>query len=927
VANEPSIPGQYTSIRSAGRYRRLATAAFLVGLLPIGAALANPAPLCPPALVLDIERDALSLGGVWERLREQAAAEAWRPEVAAQLGPWEAVEIPGRIVPGQSRVENEKLRNVWMRRRFELDTTRGTRDAVLRWGGIRYGATAYVNGQEIGHHAPIGPHAIALPRGLLRAGANEILLKIPGWAALEKSEAGVPTIPVGADLFWGPQAATIFDDIWIEFYDGLYFRWILAVPDPEGGRVRFRVVIDGLGDGRPPGARARVRVWPKTGHENGQPTAAPAGVGEIDIGVTTGPIEIVVPMRGARRWSPQAPNLYLAEIEATAGGHTLDRARFHFGMRALGVERGHFLMNKRPLWLRGSNLVYEWSWGGEFRDAKRYIVDEARRMNLNSFRTHTLPPPTHWANVADAHGMMLLAEFPVTYNYLDFEFTPEQRQQFRRNVLADATGWITKLWNHPSIVAWVISNEPVGDTDWEVGPYQQLVRALDPTRLIVRTGDDLGTDDLVAIHPTLNYTNAHDGELALTARRAAANKDPRRALGSTEYMNYLGPRAEIVTRRLGRSDHPGAALEFAEVAAEDTEVMRRLGFDVILPYMYAGWTRFRGNNWRPEFATPMAAALHSAMAPVLASWELFDRNFVAGRRVRTDLVFMNETDTATPVRVDVYVTAKHPLFVPEEAALPRTAFRRRIRRTLPAQSRRTMAVEWPVPARPGTYYLAAVLRRPGHRPVVSQRVVHAVTPPELPLTRRPTDVVLLGADRALERWFDRKRIAHRDPGVSDLVAASRIVVGGRVVSASGDDGVTQALLDAVARGARLVILDPRHWSWPRLVDFSIRPGLATSRVFAYGSAGQDLLSGIPLDFFTRWNGLPGTLAYGFVSSGAPDLEPVMWGNNQNEPVLVRRRHGQGEIVVVLLRLVDRLDPASESYDPVAESLLINLIQR
>jgi hypothetical protein len=322
----------------------------------------------------------------------------------------------------------------------------------------------------------------------------------------------------------------------------------------------------------------------------------------------------------------------------------------------------------------------------------------------------------------------------------------------------------------------------------------------------------------------------------------------------------------------------------------------------------------------------MAAALHSAMAPVLASWELFDRNFLAGRRVNTDLLFINETDRAVPVRVDVYVTPEHPLFVPEETALARRVFHHRVHRTLPAHSRRATAVEWPVPTRPGTYYLAAVLRRPGHRPVVSQRVVHAVAPPELPLPRRPPEVVLLGADRTLERWFDRMGIVRRGPGVSAEFAASRIVVGGRLVPESTDDGATQGLLDAVARGARLVILDPRQWSWPRLVDFTIGGGLPTSRVFAYGPAGQDMLSGIRLPFFTRWNGLPGTLAYGFVAGGPPELEPLMWGNNQKEPVLVRVPRGRGEIVVALLRIVDRLDPASESYDPVAEWLLINLIQ-
>jgi hypothetical protein len=905
----------------------LVTTALLAGLLAACPEVAGAAPGRPPALALDVERDALSLAGVWERLRGEEAAEAWRADEAARLGPWEAVAIPGPIFEGQRRAENEKLSNVWLRRRFALDPVQGARDGVLRWGGIRYGATAYLNGRAIGTHAPIGPHAIAVPRGVLRVGDNEILLRIPGWAALEKSETGVPTIPVGADLFWGNRGTAIFDDIWIEFYDALYLKSILAVPDPERGRVRFRLVIDGLGDW-PPGARARVRVWPKAAAPpNDRRPGRPVATGEIPIGMSSGSLDIEVPVPGLRRWSPAAPHLYVAEVEATAGGHTLDRARFDFGARGLGVERGHLSLNRRPLWLRGSNLVYEWAWGREFRDAKGFLVDQARRMNLNSFRTHTLPPPTHWANVADAHGVMLLAEFPVTYNYRDFAFTPEQRQRFHAHVLADAAGWITKLWNHPSIIAWVICNEPRGDVDWEIGPYQEMVRTLDPTRLIVRTGEEAGTDDLVAIHPTLNYTNAHDGELALVARRAVAGKDPRRALGTTEYMNYLGSRPEIVTRRLGRPDHEGERLDFAEVGAEDTEVMRRLGFDVILPYMYADWTGFRGNRWRPEFATPMAAALHSAMAPVLASWELFDRNFLAGQRIRTDLVLINEGETRAPVTVDVYVTAQHPLFVPDEAALARAVFRRRIRQTLPPQSRRATTVEWPVPARPGTYYLAAVLRRPGHRPVVSQRVVRAVSSPGMPSARRPAEVVLLGANRALERWFDRMGIARRRPDAAGEFSASRIVVGGRHVPESSDDGATQALLDAVERGARLIVLDPRRWSWTRLVDFEIASALPTSRAFSYGSAGQDLLSGMSPDFFTRWNGLPGTLAHGYISSTAADVEPILWGNSPKEPVLMRIPRGRGEIVVALLRIVDRLDPTSESYDPVADWLLVNLIQR
>ena len=47
-----------------------------------------------------------------------------------------------------------------------------------------------------------------------------------------------------------------------------------------------------------------------------------------------------------------------------------------------------------------------------------------------------------------------------------------------------------------------------------------------------------------------------------------------------------------------RPDHPAERLTFAEFAMEHTEAMRRADFDGIFPYMYAGWTRLRGNNWR-----------------------------------------------------------------------------------------------------------------------------------------------------------------------------------------------------------------------------------------------------------------------------------------------------------------------------------------
>ena len=96
-------------------------------------------------------------------------------------------------------------------------------------------------------------------------------------------------------------------------------------------------------------------------------------------------------------------------------------------MREIGVKDRHYKLNGKNLWLRGSNLVFEWNWGDTITGHEvDYLVTEAREMSMNSFRTHTQPPPRLWCDICDEHGTMILAEFPVLYNYQDYKFTPEE---------------------------------------------------------------------------------------------------------------------------------------------------------------------------------------------------------------------------------------------------------------------------------------------------------------------------------------------------------------------------------------------------------------------------------------------------------------------------------------------------------------------
>jgi hypothetical protein len=898
--------------------RRIWQMAFLVSLTTLTSSAAAE------ELKMDMQRDHLSLEGPWEVLREHADADIFQPDVAKKVEGWQVVTIPGSLVPGLDQKAHAQVNGVWARRSLSLSKHQAGQDIVLKWGSVRYGAIAWLNGQEITSYAPMGPHTVLLPKGLLHEGENQLLLKVPGWAGLPKSKSNRPLIPTGSGTQgWGRKDPGIFEGIWLEFYDRAYMKQVLAMPDVKAGKVTFRIWFDSAGQ-----MPEKVDLVAQVMGEDGE---KPAGKAKATVPLGKSSVEITVPIKGVKAWTPETPGLYVAEIQAGESGKSCDTVRFTFGMRTIEVAGGHYRLNGERLWMRGSNLVSEWLWADSHNDfnqnIKTYIVDEARNMNLNCFRTHTLPPPTTWLDVSDRHGTMILAEFPVLYNYADFKFTPEEYEVFHKNALLDATGWITKLWNHPSIVVWVISNETRDGTDtkWEMGPYRDHVRALDPTRPVLRSGEDTAeTDDM---HICNNLEGA-EGQWNRLMIERGQKRDPARTLSNTEYMNYLKSSEDINTRLLGDPKHPDAKLVFAEFNMEHTEVMRQYDYDLLLPYMYAGWTRLRqGNSWRKDFPTPMAAALHSSMAPMLASVDLFDRNFIARREITSRLLLINETPKDAKTKIDVYVTAKDPLFVPDEEALQAAVSHETLEVTFKARKIVEKTIRWKVPAKEGGYFLAIVTRVPGARPVVSQRVVRAIDPAVSADGLKTRRLVGLGLPGEMQQWLKEKGVPLATSVCSGRVDGDVVVVGFVGNVSAEDKAQAVAILEFVRKGGKMVILAQDAWDWKDLVDFEIQKG-RSSRAFIYPDTKHSLLTGIHPEFLKRWNGLPAELADHFIKGDVLNrAAKLLWIDKPDRPVAVSVAEGQGEIVIFLLDLRRRLDPAQDQYDPVAERMLLNLLQR
>jgi len=200
--------------------------------------------------------NSILLNGPWE-FAVGAGDEGAEAAAGEQKLRWRQVTLPGPFMAWNQEVANQ-TKFVWARRSFEVTPAQARGLAVLRWNRIGSGAAAFINGQKAGENEPTGPFQVIVPAGVLRAGENQIVLKIRGAAGVRRSRSGNPLIPAG----FGVGMPEVTDDVWIDFADTAYLKWVLALPDLAGSRVKIRVTPTGAERVDDLKIVAQAKSWP-----------------------------------------------------------------------------------------------------------------------------------------------------------------------------------------------------------------------------------------------------------------------------------------------------------------------------------------------------------------------------------------------------------------------------------------------------------------------------------------------------------------------------------------------------------------------------------------------------------------------------------------------------------------------------------------
>jgi len=886
---------------------------------------ATPAPAGPPE-----PRVVLPLSGEWEFLPQHDNEEIRNGDSYQ----WGAILIPALWANARNVDPDLKLHELpccWYRRRFQVDENLKGMDCLFRIVDVRWQAEVWLNGVKIGQHVgayrPVEFDATAAVRP---GQQNTLIIKVGGGHTIPKYEDGVPKIPFG-NRKWAEGASGIVGDVDLRFFRRVSVWRVKIDPNILSGSCQATIWLKNHS-----GERQDVIVRTQAREKKSGKAASDAhdAVIVIEPGDTAS-ISNSVKLRKPRLWSPESPFLYCLDIHVKNEEATCDRIRETFGMREFVVRDGGFYLNGKRIMLRGATdlaITAFPSWHApastitDPKWIKKYLVDDARGMNANVFRTHMGPWYKKYYEVADEHGIMLISEFP--------NWPPQgganyyHRPGFVETLHAEMELIAANLWNHPSVVIWAGCNEPYEHdyTEDEKKYLEAFFKKLDPTRPMMRAG---AVSEAIADQH--NYLGFWVGTIGDHVRHALHLKqnNPGKPLCDTEYLEssvkaFSNPEWGRAKKWMGYKVTPERA-EFTHAlfAMEQTEVKRRLRFDGILPFWYA---MFMGKGKVPgEGKWQTYYALKNSMAPIAVSLDLFDRHFAAGSELKLSLWAMNDLDKKARGKIDVYVLRDDPPYI--YAGEPKTPISQRaLEEDIPPYSATRHEVKLALAEEEGSYWLYATLRVKGRETVISKRPIHMLDRSRSSAHAKGVRVAILEQGSAITDWAKSVGMDARPVDGSDY---QTLVIGKDWLGADAVRSKMDAIQEWVKSGGRLVILD--QTTWPEgLFGLDVKKA-ASDISYLFKEKGQEndaVWRGVEDAHMENWNGSGAEgLTHKFSKSGDGTTLAIGWANqdDRGSKALLRLKLGEGEVLACQMLIAERLTEGTPMFDPVAERVMVNLL--
>lgn len=374
---------------------------------------------------------------------------------------------------------------------------------ILHFGAVDYRCRVWVDGQFLGCHE--GGHTpfsfdVTAVLGTGRE-VHSLVVRTEDDPLDLTQPRGKQDWELNPHSIWYHRTSGIWQPVWLETVPQVSIEQVHLTPEVRDARVRVDLRLR-----EKPRETAAVSVELSLGDLQLGSVSVPMSTREATFTV---PIPALANGQGYEQllWSPEEPRLVDAIVTLRPGGHTpgtvIDTVRSYLGLRTVEADRGVFLLNDRPYYLR--SVLSQGYWpeshlASPSLEALRAEVQLIKDLGFNAVRIHQKIEDPRFLFFADTLGLLAWGEAPSA-----FEFGPTA-------VKRAVTEWIETVdrdRSHPSIVTWVPLNESWGVQHIAHDPTMQnharalfhLTKALDPSRPVVSNdGWEHLDSDIWSIH-------------------------------------------------------------------------------------------------------------------------------------------------------------------------------------------------------------------------------------------------------------------------------------------------------------------------------------------------------------------------------------------------------------------------------------------
>ncbi len=412
------------------------------------------------------------------------------------------------------------------------------RRARLRFEGVDYFASVWLNGQFIGQHeGHFAPFTFDVTDVLSPDAENVLVVRVSAPWDRPNPRGNYPIDHVIRGLVKGQY----------EHGDGVIppdvnpigiWRPVSLLLDNglSLDHARIRTQTDGTVDARLTITNATAQAWRGVlsldivaeNHDG------PGCAGSIPVELSPGTHQIDQTLHVPEPclwwpWDQGDPNLYrLHAALCNADGSEVSTLTRTFGLRTVRLDRAPdrftYYVNDRPVYVRGASYMPDLYLSRCTADTLNRDITLARQANLNLLRLHIHVSPPELYDLCDRAGMLVWQDFELNWTH---DYSPA----FEARALALQRDMIVLLGNHPSIMTWACHNEPTmvftRRQNLEQRPDPALYKdaiQLDPTRPVFLCSGQMESDwqragDIHSYYGAIwsaNYTEVYHHRSRLT---------------------------------------------------------------------------------------------------------------------------------------------------------------------------------------------------------------------------------------------------------------------------------------------------------------------------------------------------------------------------------------------------------------------------